>query len=341
MGVGFFQRAGIQRFVGAVRPADLDGRVHIVVVVVLRDPDPAVFGIDMGPHLVLHRVDGGVGQKHAGLPVEHPHGAVQGVDGQRGIVGAHIVKFLFLAGKQIVEQIPPRHFGGGNFGLRDCCAGHIIPDGLVVFAEHSALLRADQIHQLISAIVIQADRACTGVLLVTGQLLAGGGAVQADMVDHHVLIFGVIVQFQPVCRGRDLVVGVAQAHGGAQRLLPDPVSVPVLDLQRVIAGQVIAPGVLVQGLSWGVAQVERQRFPRDPAAVGIFRHGQLLAGGKVQHPAVPGGVVQRGGVGKRLRGGQHQQRAGQGGIVGTVKGQDLLAAAVAQGGCPPGGGAWV
>lgn len=66
-----------------------------------------------------------------------------------------------------------------------------------------------------------------------------------------------------------------------------------------------------------------------------FRHGQLLAGGKVQHPAVSGGVVQRGGVGHLFRCGQDQQAAGQDGIVGTVKGQDLLAAAVAQGGCPP------
>ena len=33
-----------------------------------------------------------------------------------------------------------------------------------------------------------------------------------------------------------------------------------------------------------------------------------------------------------------KQAAGQDGIVGTVKGQDLLAAAVTQGGCPPGGG---
>ena len=31
------------------------------------------------------------------------------------------------------------------------------------------------------------------------------------------------------------------------------------------------------------------------------------------------------------------QAAGQDSIVGTVKGQDLLAAAVTQGGCPPGG----
>lgn len=123
---------------------------------------------------------------------------------------------------------------------------------------------AGQIDQLISAAVVQADRTRAGVLLESGQFLAGGGAVQADMVDHHVLVFGVIVQFQPVCRGRDLVVGVAQAHGGAQRLLPDP-WFPSRSwiCSCVIAGQVIAPGVLVQGLSWGVAQVERQRFPRD------------------------------------------------------------------------------
>ena len=327
MGVGFFQRAGIQRFVGAVRPTDLDGRVHIVVVVVLRDPDPAVFSIDMGPHLVLHRVDGGVGQQHAGLPVEHPHGAVQGVDGQRGIVGAHIVKFLFLAGKQIVEAVPP-----GCLRLCDGSTGQVIPHRLIELTEHRALFGAGQIDQLISAAVVQADRTRAGVLLESGQFLAGGGAVQADMVDHHVLVFGVIVQFQPVCRGRDLVVGVAQAHGGAQRLLPDPVSVPVLDLQRVIAGQVIAPGVLVQGLSWGVAQVERQRFPRDPASVGVFGHSQLLARGKVDHPAIACGVVVAGGIGHLFRCGQDQQAAGQSGIVGTVKGQDLLAAAVTQGG---------
>ena len=67
----------------------------VVVVVVLRDPDPAVpLGIDMGPHLVLHRVDGGVGQQHAGLPVEHPHGAVYGIDGQRGIIRTGIVEVL-------------------------------------------------------------------------------------------------------------------------------------------------------------------------------------------------------------------------------------------------------
>ena len=139
----------------------------------------------MGTHLIFHRVDDGIGQQNTGLQVEHPHGAVYGIDGQRGIIRIGIVEVFFLAGEQVVEQIPPRHFGGGGIRLRDRRTGRIVPDGLVVLAEHGALLRADQIHQLISAIVVQVDRACTGVLLVTGQLLAGGGVVQAVGIGIH------------------------------------------------------------------------------------------------------------------------------------------------------------
>lgn len=90
----------------------MDGRCVIVVIVILLDPGPAVpLGVNMGTHLIFHRVDGGIGQQNAGLQVEHPHGAVYGIDGQRGIIRIGIVEILLLAGEQVVEQIPPRHFG--------------------------------------------------------------------------------------------------------------------------------------------------------------------------------------------------------------------------------------
>ena len=142
-----------------------------------------------------------------------------------------------------MEQIPPRHFGGGNFGLRDCCAGHIIPDGLAVFAEHSALLRADQIHQLISAIVIQADRACTGVLLVTGQLLAGGGVVQAVGTCRAILV--VVAHHQPVGGGGAVAAAGVEAGKAGQLCLIDHLALPILHLHGAVGGQIIAPFVFL------------------------------------------------------------------------------------------------
>ena len=316
----------------AVRPTDLDGRVHIVVVVVLRDPDPAVFGIDMGPHLVLHRVDGGVGQQHAGLPVEHPHGAVQGVDGQRGIVGAHIVKFLFLAGKQIVEAVPP-----GCLRLCDGSTGQVIPHRLIELTEHRALFGAGQIDQLISAAVVQADRTRAGVLLESGQLLAGGGVVQAVGTCRAILV--VVAHHQPVGGGGAVAAAGIEAGKAGQLCLIDHLALPILHLHGAVGGQIIAPFVFLHIVCRDIADFKGQIAACYAASVGVFWHSQLLARGKVDHPAIACGVVVAGGIGHLFRCGQDQQAAGQDGIVGTVKGQDLLAAAVAQGGCPPGGGA--
>ena len=238
-----------------------------------------------------------------------------------------------------MEQIPPRHFGGGGIWLRDCCAGHIIPDGLVIFAEHGALLRADQIHQLISAIVIQADRACTGVLLVTDQLLAGGGVVQAVGTRRAILV--VVAHHQPVGGGGAVAAAGIEAGKAGQLCLIDHLALPILHLHGAVGGQIIAPFVFLHIVCRNIADFKGQIAARCAASVGVFGHSQLLARGKVDHPAIACGVVVAGGIGHLFRCGQDQQAAGQDGIVGTVKGQDLLAAAVTQGGCPPGGGTGV
>ena len=322
----------------AVRPADVDGRCVVAVIVILLDPGPAVpLGVNMGTNLIFHRVDGGIGQQNAGLQVEHPHGAVYGIDGQRGIIRIGIVEILLFAGEQVVEQIPPRHFRGGGIRLRDRHAGRIIPDGLVIFAEHSALLRADQIHQLISAVVVQADHACTGVLLVTGQLLAGGGVVQAVGTRRAILV--VVAHHQPVGGGGAVAAAGIEAGKAGQLCLIDHLALPILHLHGAVGGQIIAPFVFLHIVCRDIADFKGQIAACYAASVGVFGHSQLLARGKVDHPAIACGVVVAGGIGHLFRCGQDQQAAGQDGIVGTVKSQNLLAAAVAQGGCPPGGGA--
>ena len=322
----------------AVRPADVDGRCVVAVIVILLDPGPAVpLGVNMGTNLIFHRVDGGIGQQNAGLQVEHPHGAVYGIDGQRGIIRIGIVEVFLLAGEQVVEQIPPRHFGGGGIRFRNRHAGRIVPDGLVILAEHGALLRADQIHQLVSAIVIQADRACTGVLLVTGQLLAGGGVVQAVGTRRAILV--VVAHHQPVGGGGAVAAAGIEAGKAGQLCLIDHLALPILHLHGAVGGQIIAPFVFLHIVCRDIADFKGQIAACYAASVGVFGHSQLLARGKVDHPAIACGVVVVGGIGHLFRCGQDQQAAGQDGIVGTVKSQNLLAAAVAQGGCPPGGGA--
>ena len=236
-----------------------------------------------------------------------------------------------------MEQIPPRHFGGEGIWLRDCHAGRIVPDGLVILAEHGALLRADQIHQLVSAVVVQADRACTGVLLVTGQLLAGGGVVQAVGTRRAILV--VVAHHQPVGGGRAVAAAGVEVGKGRQLCLIDHLALPILHLYSAVEGQVIAPFVFRHIVCRDIADFKGQIAACYAASVGVFWHSQLLTRGKVDHPAIACGVVVVGGIGHLFRCGQDQQAAGQDSIVGTVKGQDLLAAAVAQGGCPPGGGA--
>ena len=201
------------------------------------------------------------------------------------------------------------------------------------------MLRADQIHQLVSVVVVQADRACTGVLLVTGQLLAGGGVVQAVGTRRAILV--VVAHHQPVGGGRAVAAAGVEVGKGRQLCLIDHLALPILHLHGAVEGQIIAPFVFLHIVCRDIADFKGQIAACYAASVGVFWHSQLLTRGKVDHPAIACGVVVVGGIGHLFRCGQDQQAAGQDSIVGTVKGQDLLAAAVAQGGCPPGGGTGV
>ena len=270
-----------------------------------------------------------VGPDGTGVHIVDAESAVPGVDVQRVGAQGHVVEVEGVAGGQVVEEVAVLPVEHGH-------AGRVPADGVVKFAQHGAGHVADQIHELILALVgPEAGNARVEIGDKAAPLLAGGRVQQGSGLQARaVRVVG--VDLHPVGGGQRVVDPGGKAVQQAVEVLVDHGAVLFLDLNGSILVEVV---VLFIGRSIaGGIEAKGQPVARHKAGVGVFGHGVLGARSKIQHPHVTRCMVVQGRIGEAGGGGQNEHAAGKADIVFAVKGVERLTRPVEDAAAPPGGG---